>query len=61
MMDVHLPTTDGRHLVLSRHTQPSRDQMRLLQRPPPSLPEQPPPKVSTPGQAKLEAPAPAFV
>ena len=25
MIDVHLPTTDRRHIVLSRHTQPDHD------------------------------------
>ena len=30
MVDVHLPTTDGRQLVLSRYTQPEKDQQILL-------------------------------
>ena len=30
MVDVHLPTTDGRHLTLPRHTQPTRDHQLLL-------------------------------
>ena len=25
MVDVHLPTTDGRHLVLPRHTRPNKE------------------------------------
>jgi len=25
MPDVHLPTTDGREIVLTRHTQPEKD------------------------------------
>jgi transposase len=29
MMNVHLPTTDGRYLILPRHTQPDRD-LKLL-------------------------------
>ena len=31
MVDVHVPTTDGRHLVLPRYTQPNQDQKLLLQ------------------------------
>ena len=30
MVDVHLPTTDERHLVLPRYTQPDPDQRLLL-------------------------------
>ena len=32
MVDVHLPTTDGRHLVLPRRTHPTRDRQLLLDR-----------------------------
>ncbi len=32
MVDVQVPTTDGRLLVLPRHTQPEQDQLFLLQR-----------------------------
>lgn len=45
MVDVHLPTTDGRHLVLSRYTQPDKDQRLLLQEMKLALPEQPPPRI----------------
>jgi hypothetical protein len=45
MVDVHLPTSDGRHLVLPRYTQPERDQMLLLQRLKLTLPPQPPPRI----------------
>ena len=47
-VDVHLPTTDGRQVVLSRHTEPEPDQMLLLQRLRMTLPEQPPPRITTP-------------
>lgn len=47
MVDVHVPTTDGRHLVLSRYTQPDQDQKLLLQEMKLALPEQPPPKITT--------------
>ena len=30
MIDVHLPTTDGRHIVMSRYTQPEKDVSLLL-------------------------------
>ncbi|EFK96248.1 hypothetical protein LDC_1727 [sediment metagenome] len=32
MVDVHLPTTDGRTLILSRHTEPDPEQQLLLER-----------------------------
>ncbi len=32
MVDVHLPTTDGRTVILSRYTEPEPDQALLLQR-----------------------------
>ena len=46
MVDVHLPTTDGRHLILPRYTQPDPDQQLLLQRLKLTLPQQPRPRVS---------------
>lgn len=45
MIDVHLPTTDGRYLVLSRYTEPDRDQQLLLHQIKLPLPPQPPPKI----------------
>jgi transposase len=45
MVDVHLPTTDGRQFVLSRYTQPDADQQLLLQRLKLTLPQQPPPRI----------------
>lgn len=45
MMDVHLPTTDGRYLILPRHTQPDRDMKLLLAQLQLVLPKQPPPKI----------------
>jgi len=44
MVDVHLPTVDGRELILSRHTQPEADHRMLLEKLRLALPEQPPPK-----------------
>ncbi len=46
MVDVHLPTTDGRTIVLSRYTEPEADQAILLQLLKISLPAQPPPRIT---------------
>lgn len=45
MLDVKLPTTDGRTVVLSRYTEPSEDQKLLLHQLHLELPPQPPPKI----------------
>ncbi len=47
MVDVHLPTTDGRYLILPRYTQPDRDQRLLLSQMKMELPKQPPPKLTS--------------
>lgn len=47
-LDVLLPTTDGRTVVLTRHTNPQTDVNRLLQRLKLELPPQPPPKITAP-------------
>jgi transposase len=46
MVDVHLPTTDGRELILSRYTQPETEHRMLLDQLRLSLPSQPPPKIT---------------
>ena len=46
MVDVHLPTTDGRELTLSRYTQPEAEHRILLDQLRLSLPCQPPPKIT---------------
>ena len=46
MLDVHLPTTDGRHIVLPRYTQPEKEQQLLLQQMKLRLPAQPPPRIT---------------
>jgi hypothetical protein len=46
MVDVVLPTTDGRVLVLPRYTQPEKDHQLLLQQLHLVLPAQPPPRIS---------------
>lgn len=50
MIDVHLPTTDRRHVVLSRYTQPEKDLQLLLHQLKLQLPEQPPPKITASGE-----------
>jgi hypothetical protein len=53
MIDVELPTTDGRMIMLSRYTEPEDDHRLLLQRLKLDLPAQPPPRIiaSLQGQA----------
>ena len=46
MVDVHLPTTDGRHLVLPRHTRPNKEHQLLLHQLGMTLPQQPAPRIS---------------
>ena len=47
MVDVHLPTTDGRHLILPRYTQPEPEHRLLLDQLHLKLPAQPPPKITS--------------
>ena len=46
MIDVHIPTTDGRELQLIRYTQPEPELTLLLNQLKLDLPDQPPPKIS---------------
>ena len=57
MVDVLLPTTDGRELILSRYTQPEPQHRVLLDQLQLQLPGQPPPRIT----AKLAAAAEAAV
>jgi len=50
MLDVHFPTTDGRTLILSRHTEPDTDQKILIRQLGLTLPMQPPPRITSPIQ-----------
>ena len=45
MIDVHLPTTDGRTVLMSRYTQPEMEVQMLLKRLRLSFPNQPPPRM----------------
>jgi DDE family transposase len=46
MIDVHVPTTDGRELLLTRYTQPEPELTLLLDKLRLDLPDQPPPKIT---------------
>ena len=48
LLDVRVPTTDGRELLLVRRTEPDRDVALLLARLNLTLPPQPPPRLGTP-------------
>jgi transposase len=48
MVDVHLPTTDGRTLILPRFTEPEPSQQMILQKLNLTLPPQPPPRITAP-------------
>jgi hypothetical protein len=53
MLDVCVPTTDGRELLLVRHTEPNNDVQLLLERLGLTLPPQPPPKIRYPASQTL--------
>jgi hypothetical protein len=53
MIDVHMPTTDGREIVLTRYTQPEPKLQLLIDRLRLTQPAQPPPKIT----ASLAKPA----
>jgi hypothetical protein len=46
MTDVHMPTTDGRELTLTRYTQPEPERQLLLEKLKLALPPQAPPKIT---------------
>jgi transposase len=56
MLDVHLPTTDERTVILSRYTHPESDIQLLLHRLKLELPAQPPPKIINPKANGPKAP-----
>jgi hypothetical protein len=45
MVDVCLPTSDGRWLIMPRHTEPEPEQLMLLEKLGLTLPAQPPPRI----------------
>jgi hypothetical protein len=54
MIDVWVPTTDGRWLILPRYTHPEKDTSMLLAKLRLDLPTQPPPRI-TANPSTLEA------
>ena len=48
MIDVWIPTRDGRWLILPRYTQPAKDLQLLLDQVQLALPAQPPPRITAP-------------
>jgi hypothetical protein len=59
MLDVHFPTTDGRTLILTRHTELNADQKLLVRQLRLDLPPQPPPRITAAHQIDRAA-APAL-
>jgi hypothetical protein len=55
LVDVHLPTTDGRELTLTRYSEPDADQRLLLATLKLQLPKQPPPRIATCAPATASA------
>ncbi|MBL9174348.1 MAG: hypothetical protein JNL10_12490 [Verrucomicrobiales bacterium] len=53
MLDVLVPTTDGRELLLVRRTEPDRDVALLLERLGRTLPPQAPPKIRMPSRTAV--------
>ena len=47
MVDVHIPTTDGRELRMSRYTSPDKTQQLMLSQLQLQLPAQPPPEITS--------------
>jgi transposase len=50
MIDVHLPTDDGRIVMLSRYTQPEKELQMLIEALRLELPAQPPPRITAKGE-----------
>jgi hypothetical protein len=53
MIDVRIPTSDGRELRLSRYTEPEPELRLLLERLRLALPDQPPPKITPAAAARV--------
>jgi len=59
MIDVWIPTRDGRWLILPRYTQPSKELKLLLEQLQLALPSQPPPRITAPHANSVPLPTPA--
>ena len=60
MIDLHLPITDGRELLLTRYTEPEPELSLLLTKLKLELPAQPPPKITAGARAADPAVVPTF-
>ena len=60
MIDVELPTTDNRVVVLSRYTEPEKDLLLLLRQLQIQLPAQPPPKTIAKSRERSPPVVPTF-
>ena len=58
MIDVWIPTRDGRWLILPRYTQPAKDLQLLLEQIHLNLPSQPPPRITAPALPATTPPSP---
>jgi len=58
MIDVWIPTRDGRWLILPRYTQPAKDLQLLLEQIQLKLPSQPPPRITAPALPPPAGPLP---
>ena len=56
MIDVHVPTTDGRELLLTRYTQPEPELQLLISQLKFQLPPQPQPRITTSNQPRQPLP-----
>ena len=54
MIDVHLPTTDGREILLTRYTHPDPELQLLIDQLKLRLPSQPPPRITTAAVTKAD-------
>jgi transposase len=59
MIDVWIPTRDGRWLILPRYTQPAKDLQLLLEQINLNLPSQPPPRITAPALPTPPTPSPS--
>jgi transposase len=60
MIDVWIPTCDGRWLVLPRYTQPAKELAMLMEKLNLALPSQPPPRITSPAPQLPPPPAPVL-
>jgi hypothetical protein len=59
-IDVHLPTSDGREILLTRYTRPEPELQLLIDRLKLRLPPQPPPRITTAAATQASAAVKTF-